>query len=315
MSAILLSLQIGGPFLRLLLQKQPLTRSLLSRSEASRSRTSHSIEGSYFAIPYSKPYVLCSATDAASAAIDFLKGNVEEGVVDSPPSHGVPRTPICSPFPLKRIASTPSRMRSQSPTERTEFTPNRKLYTDDIVEAVDPHVDGAVPLLPIVGHPLLQSAKLKAMSLNVDQKRKAQVEGGQCSHLVPTMSLPSKSILMKFVPAVVPINRRKNLGDCRRSDGLPFNGIAIPNIGTGNRPQLGYLPRGCRSLSNTGLSRGDCKRYREEANQFQNSGMFGPVLSASAYSRPSRREDILREYAKMKALEAANSSSSTKHKS
>ena len=214
MSAILLSLQIGGSFSRLLLQKQPLTRSLLSGSEVSRSRTSHSVEGSCFAISYSKPYVLCSATDAASAAIDFSKGNVKVGVVDSPPSRGVLRTPVCSPSPLKRIASTPSRMRSQSPTQRTEFTPNRKLYTDDIVEAVGPRVNGVVPLLPVVGRPLLQSAELKAMSLSVDRKRKAQVEGGQCSRPVPTMSLPSKSILKKSTPAVVPINRQKNLGDC-----------------------------------------------------------------------------------------------------
>ena len=35
---------------------------------------------------YSKPYVLFSATDTASMAIDFLKSNVDDGVVDSPPS-------------------------------------------------------------------------------------------------------------------------------------------------------------------------------------------------------------------------------------
>ena len=153
------------------------------------------------------------------------------------------------------------------------------------------------------------------MSLSVDRKRKAQVEGGQCSRPVPTMPLPSKSILKKSAPAVVPINCRKNLGDCQRSNGLPFNGIAIPDIGTWNRPQLSYPPQGCRSLSTAGLSRSDCKRYREEANQFQKLGMFGPVLNASECSRPSRWEDILRGYAKVKALEATNSSLSTKHKS
>ena len=34
----------------------------------------------------SKPYVLFSATDAASASIDFFESNVDDGVVDSPPS-------------------------------------------------------------------------------------------------------------------------------------------------------------------------------------------------------------------------------------
>ena len=32
---------------------------------------------------FSKPYVLFFAIDAASAAIDFLKGNVNDGVEDS----------------------------------------------------------------------------------------------------------------------------------------------------------------------------------------------------------------------------------------
>jgi hypothetical protein len=36
-----------------------------------------------------------SATDAASAAIDFAKGNVEDGIVNSPPSRDATRLPVC----------------------------------------------------------------------------------------------------------------------------------------------------------------------------------------------------------------------------
>jgi hypothetical protein len=42
-----------------------------------------------------------SATDVASAAIDFAKVNVEDGVIDSPPSHGASRLPVYLPSPLR----------------------------------------------------------------------------------------------------------------------------------------------------------------------------------------------------------------------
>ena len=56
--------------------------------------------------PLSKPYMLCSAADVVSAAIDYLKGNIEDGVIDSPPSRGPVKTPICSLSPLKRASSS-----------------------------------------------------------------------------------------------------------------------------------------------------------------------------------------------------------------
>jgi hypothetical protein len=49
---------------------------------------------------FSKPYLMYSATDAASATVDFIKGNVEDGVVNNPPSRGAGRLPVCSPSPL-----------------------------------------------------------------------------------------------------------------------------------------------------------------------------------------------------------------------
>ena len=77
---------------------------------------------------YSKPYVLFSATNAASTAIDFSKSNVDNGVVDSPLSRGLRRSPIVSPSPLQ---SSLCRLRSDdsaSPTPRSSNTPHQQLY-------------------------------------------------------------------------------------------------------------------------------------------------------------------------------------------
>ena len=57
-------------------------------------------DGSLAPLQYSKPNVLFSATSAASVAIDFSKGNVEDGVVDSPSSRGPWRSPVVSASPL-----------------------------------------------------------------------------------------------------------------------------------------------------------------------------------------------------------------------
>ena len=77
---------------------------------------------------YSKPYVLFSATDAASAAIDFSKSNVDDGVVDSPPNRGLRRSPIVLPSPLQGSLCRPRSDRSSSPTPRSSNTPHRQFY-------------------------------------------------------------------------------------------------------------------------------------------------------------------------------------------
>ena len=92
---------------------------------------------------YSKPYVLFFATDAASAAIDFSKSNVDDGVVDSPPSRGLRRSPIVSPSPLRRSLCRPRSDHSSSPTPRFSNTPHRQLYKQCADEAP---LDAAVPV-------------------------------------------------------------------------------------------------------------------------------------------------------------------------
>jgi hypothetical protein len=86
------------------------------------------MQGNCVPSQFSKPYLLYSAIDVASAALDFSKGNVEDGVVDSPPSHTAGRTPICSPSPLRDCQLTPIRQRSRSPTHQYVHILQKQLY-------------------------------------------------------------------------------------------------------------------------------------------------------------------------------------------
>ena len=98
-------------------------------SETIGPECSGSLQGDCVPSQFSKPYLMYSATDAASAALDFSKENVGDGVVDSPPSRSVRRTPTCSPSPLRDCRPTPIRQRSRSPTHHNVCTPQRQLYS------------------------------------------------------------------------------------------------------------------------------------------------------------------------------------------
>jgi len=56
-----------------------------------------SVGESYLLSTYLRPFVLHSTIDTTLATINFSKGNVEEGVVDSSLSWEPVRTPICLP--------------------------------------------------------------------------------------------------------------------------------------------------------------------------------------------------------------------------
>ena len=100
-----------------------------------------------------------SATDAASAAIDYSKGNIKDGVVDSPPSRGPGRTPIYSLSPLKRVS--PSRGRSSSPTLRTDEATSRKLQLPLENATEHPQLEDVV-LSPSLG-PAVHDDEVKPM--------------------------------------------------------------------------------------------------------------------------------------------------------
>jgi hypothetical protein len=72
-----------------------------ARSAIAEAECSGSIEEHCLPSQFSKPYLMYSASDAASAAVDFAKGSVEDGVVNSPPSRDVARLPVCLSSPLR----------------------------------------------------------------------------------------------------------------------------------------------------------------------------------------------------------------------
>jgi hypothetical protein len=86
------------------------------------------MQGNCVKFQFLKPYLMYSATDAASAVVDFAKGNVEDKVVDSPPSCSASETPSYLPFPLWECQSTPIWQRSRSPTHQNVHTRQRQLY-------------------------------------------------------------------------------------------------------------------------------------------------------------------------------------------
>ena len=90
---------------------------------------SGSIQGDCVPSQFSKPYLVYSAIDATCATIDFAKGNIEDGVVNSPPSRGAGRLPVCSPSPLRGCDWTLIRQRSCSLTENIVCIPQTQLYS------------------------------------------------------------------------------------------------------------------------------------------------------------------------------------------
>jgi hypothetical protein len=74
--------------------------SMEDRTAGVDAECSGSIQGDCVPSQFSKLYLMYSATNAASAAVDFAKGNVEDSVVNSPPSRGAGGSPICSPSRL-----------------------------------------------------------------------------------------------------------------------------------------------------------------------------------------------------------------------
>ena len=87
------------------------------------------IQGYCVPSQFSKPYLMYSATDAASVIMDFVKGNIEDSVMNSPLSRGAGRSLVCSLSPLRGCDWTPTRQRSCSLTKKTIHTPERQLYS------------------------------------------------------------------------------------------------------------------------------------------------------------------------------------------
>ena len=251
--------------MQLIRWKQLLRRSLLSGSEASLSKGLSSNGGSYLPSPHLRPPMLCSATDAASAAIDFSKGNVEEGAVNSLPSRGPGKTPICSPSLLKRIAYTPSQMHLQSPTRRADMTTHRKLYAEE--------EDVPGELLDHGGqtqgeklyceeqsgdtNPDFSKGECKKMSLGVFKASRMQ--------RLLSMGTSKSPISMEIgsLPSIIASPCRtvqQELRELKKSQSLAIADLYISNV---NRSLTKRLPQRTPSLSTDGISQSEHKRQKK----------------------------------------------------
>lgn len=102
--------------------------SILPSNFSSYSEYSGSLRGGVAQSIQSKPYLMCTATDAASAIMDFSKQKVDDGVVDSPPERRAGITPVASPSPLKRMGSFGE--------PKTDLTLQQKLYANEGVDII-----------------------------------------------------------------------------------------------------------------------------------------------------------------------------------
>ena len=225
--------------------EQLLTRSLQSGSSASFLGGSESAGGSCGPSKYSRPYVLCSATDAASAAMDYsTKKNEEDGVVNSPPDRGPVRTPVRSPSPLKR--SSPVRCRSLSPTPRTESTPHRKLYGGPDGGVGDPRLDDdeAPPVRPPAPGPTVSGPARSGGS----RKRPAplpSLKPAQCPRIEDNLRpAPLRSSKPAQCPRIEDNNRPAPLRSSKRSQ--------CPRIEDNLRPAPLRPPRSGASSGSAG---------------------------------------------------------------
>jgi hypothetical protein len=129
--------------------------SIEDRTAGVDAECSRSIQGDCIPSQFSKPYLMYSATDAAFAIVDFVKGNVEDSVMNNPPSRGAGRSPICSPSPLRGCDWTPTGQHLWSLTEWNVHTPQRQLYSKPPIcsteeaKEIDPvHYDNEVRVQP-----------------------------------------------------------------------------------------------------------------------------------------------------------------------
>ena len=264
-------MQVQGLPLVSPLKKEKLTRSLISTSNVLLSNMSNSVEVSSLPSTHSGPRLMRSATDAASAAIDFSKGNVDDGANDSPPSRGPGRTPICSPSPLKRVSST--RGSPWSPDRRAEGATHRKLDLHDDKAGGDPRLednDGPLPTLR--------------------SQRRIAVVDSLSGHQLPR-------------PEDSRIRRRVLSGRSWRSYDTRSSGSRHKYATSGNVLPSSPAPSRSMSISNKEVPRSARKTKRKNSDSLSLE-VRGAVTYGTSPQWPSRREDILRAVAKQKELES-----------
>ena len=255
---------------------------------------------------------MCTATDAASVTIDFSKGNVEDGAVNSPPSRGPRRSPICSPSPLKRTLPESSGLRTFSPTTRPTGNPNRKLYDDEVGLPNHLRVEDGMPALPKLQDGSVQMSNGKSCSISQGRKRKyflgAASAKGTRRLVNVARSFSSQSLRSESSPSSAAFGHE---GSQVLEHLLNASHGGLPRSNDQKSLSKGTLGS-ARSLSQSELLKDgeDCEKQVKKLLKLNTRN----DLSSSPHPRASRRDDILRGMARVRALEASNSNFSTEKK-
>ena len=313
------------------------TRASESRHGSLLSGRSVSKDGSLAPLQYSKPYVLFSATDAASAAIDFSKGNVEDGVIDSPPSRGPWWSPVVSASPLQGSPCAGGRDRSPSPDREPSRTPHRQLYKigpivvplNVSLEAVDQHASVAHHVHVHNIHPGCTSVEHLRLEDNLGSKYLEEghhlrpimqseevVSGAQDPRVEGSMeSLCFSPNGHRFVsPRIprptqsheLPLHRhhgplQKHMQTSSLGSQLPLHRIKLPCATcSGNSVQtLNHTPLRTTSLT--------CQKKRRENESFVDWFTCRTNSESLDYTS-SRQEDILRTLSKRRKVDVRSKS-------
>jgi hypothetical protein len=232
--------------------------------------------------------MLRSAADAASAAIDYSKGNIEDGVVDSPPSRGPLRTPISSPSPLKRVSSGGAG--SFSPNQRMDGGTSRKLDLPTHKAPGYPRLEDIVPLT--------QDQLKTVLLMSAD---------AELFHPLDEWVPPApKYTQHRRTSSADTLFRLRIFRENRRSVDSNSTGTPKPYM-TGVDASLPLLPpRGTRSLSTYGAPQYVRNPKRKDGGS-RSLGLCGGPEPAIRLQHHSRREDIFKGLAKLKDIEAAKS--------
>ena len=237
---------------------------VLPSNSGSFSEYSGSLLGGFAPSQQSKPYLMCTATDAASAIMDFSTQKVDDGVVDSPPERrtGKPLV-VASPSPLKRICSFAEPV--------SDCTPQRQLYIGDAID--QNQVMEAEPL----------SSKLIPPSCFQVQPSSTPVKQRQL------WNLRSEAIVRVSNPLVRPNGlHTRSLGVKPRP---------VRSASTQFRQDPLFKSGGNGSLADTGCQFHQARDLPllETANNLEVDAYFKPY---------SRRKEIMIGYAKVKAQNA-----------
>ena len=243
--------------------------------------------------------MLYSVADAASAAIDYSKENIKDRVVDNLPSHGPVKTPICSLLLLKRASS--SRGRSFPSANRTEVATSHKLDLPKLEAGNYPLGEDKVPSSKALDTE--DVTVRKSTSFHSHDLRSALLEPGGASALpgLQDKRNPSSKSGGRRTLSADTLFRQQILREHRCSLVSKHALTGVPYIDNVNASLPRSPPPGSRSLSACKVPQ-SIQRSKCKDSGLKSLSIHTEVDGGSRRHCHSRREDILRGVAKLKAI-------------